>query len=252
MTNPMTASTPGVYLVTGAASGIGRAIARRLYERGNQVVIADVDAAAAGRLCDELSSASAEPAAVPVELDVTSAQSWSQAVSRAGELGQLRGLVNNAGITRDKSMLGMQEEDFDDVLAVHLKGSWLGCRACVPQLREGGGGSIVNISSTGRHGAFGQSNYSPAKAAIVGLTKTVAIEQARYGIRCNAVAPGAIETPMTAPVPEEVKDAWRQTILLGRLGRPSEIAAAVEFLLSDAASFVNATVLDVDGGEPHL
>lgn len=241
----------GVYVVTGGASGIGAAIVRRLAETGRHVFCGDTDVAAAARLCDEIGRAGAG-VATPVELDVVSADSWDDAIAQTRTSGPLRGLVNNAGITRDKSMLGMAEADFDAVVAVHLKGSWLGCRACVPELRSAGGGSIVNISSTGRHGVFGQSNYSPAKAALVGLTKTIAIEQAKYGIRCNAVAPGAIETPMTAGVPESVKDAWRQSILLGRLGQPTEVAAVVEFLLSDVSSFVNATVIDVDGGEPHL
>lgn len=251
MTDGVSTNGAGLYLVTGGGSGIGAAIVARLHASGHRVICADIAGEAAARICDELSGGPVG-GAVPAELDVTSAQSWSDVVDLARDMGQLRGLVNNAGITRDKSMLAMNEPDFDAVFAVHVKGSWLGCRTCIPELRAGGGGSIVNISSTGRHGVFGQSNYSPAKAAIVGLTKTVAIEQARYGIRCNAVAPGAIETPMTARVPQDVRDSWRQSILVGRLGKPSEIAAAVEFLLSDASSFVNATVLDVDGGEPHL
>jgi 3-oxoacyl-[acyl-carrier protein] reductase len=245
-------SADGTYLVTGAASGIGEAITRRLHRSGYRVVCADVDRFAAERVSNELSAGQPEPPVLAVELDVASAASWSAAVAQATAFGALRGLVNNAGITRDKSMLSMPEAAFDDVLRVHVKGSWLGCRACIPELRKTSGASIVNISSSGRHGVFGQSNYSPAKAAIIGLTKTVAIEQARYAIRCNAVAPGAIDTPMTAAVPENVREAWKQATLLGRIGRPDEVAAAVEFLLSDASSYVNASVLEVNGGEAHL
>ncbi len=252
MTQLQTDPHAGVYIVTGGASGIGAATVRRLNAAGRLVVCADIDGAAAGRVADELSASRAEKTVFACELDVTSAESWSAAVSAATQLGVLRGLVNNAGITRDKSMLSMPESWFDDVWRVHVEGSWLGCRACIPELRKTTNASIVNISSSGRHGVFGQSNYSSAKAALVGLTKTVAIEQARYGIRCNAVAPGAIDTPMIASVPEEVRDGWQQANLLGRLGQPDEVAAAVEFLLSDAASYVNASVLEVNGGEAHL
>jgi 3-oxoacyl-[acyl-carrier protein] reductase len=252
VTVPKSAHPVGTYLVTGAASGIGEAITRRLHRSGHRVVCADIDGAAAERVSSELSTGELESSVLAVELDVTSAASWSDAVSRATAFGSLRGLVNNAGITRDKSMLSMPEAAFDDVLGVHVKGSWLGCRACIPELRKASGASIVNVSSSGRHGVFGQSNYSPAKAAIIGLTKTVAIEQARYAIRCNAVAPGAINTPMTAAVPDDVRDGFKQATLLGRIGEPDEVAAAVEFLLSDASSYVNASVLEVNGGEAHL
>lgn len=240
------------YIVTGGASGIGAAIVRRLQHAGHQVVCADVNADAAHSFSAQLGAGSGRPAVRGFALDVTSADSWATLVAATGEWGPLRGLVNNAGITRDKSMLSMPEEHFDQVLDVHVKGSWLGSRACIPELRKTPGASIVNVSSSGRHGVFGQSNYSPAKAAIVGLTKTVAIEQAKYGIRCNAVAPGAIRTPMTAAVPQTVLETWEELTLAGRIGEPDEVAAVVEFLLSDAASYVNATVVEVNGGETHL
>lgn len=242
----------GVYIVTGGASGIGAAIVWRLQRSGFQVVCADVNAQAGEEFSQRLGSGEGRPPVYSFGLDVTSADNWSALVAAASELGPLRGLVNNAGITRDKSMLSMPEEHFDDVLRVHVKGSWLGCRACIPELRKTRGASIVNVSSSGRHGVFGQSNYSPAKAAVIGLTKTVAIEQAKYGIRCNAVAPGAILTPMTAVVPETVLKMWEEVTLAGRIGEPDEVAAVVEFLLSDAASYVNATVIEVNGGETHL
>ncbi len=239
-------------IVTGAGSGIGRAIARRLLADGANVVITDIDESSLPATLADLSDGEAARA-LPLPLDVTDEDAWGGAVE-AGVLrfGRITGLVNNAGITRDATMLKMTPEQFDVVLQTHLRASWLGCRAVIPTLREAGGGAIVNISSSGRHGVFGQTNYSPAKAGIVGLTKSVALEQARYGIRCNAVAPGAIDTPMTQEVPEQVKEAWKDSITLGRLGRPEEIAAAVAFLLSEDASYINAHVLDVNGGETHL
>lgn len=253
MTNqPVSQDRGGVVIVTGGASGIGAAIVRRLQGSGSHVVCADVDVDAGEQFSRQLGSGEGRPPVTSIGLDVTSADGWSAVVAAAAELGPLRGLVNNAGITRDKSMLSMSEDYFDDVLNVHVKGSWLGCRACIPELRKTPGSSIVNVSSSGRHGVFGQSNYSPAKAAIVGLTKTVAIEQAKHGIRCNAVAPGAIMTPMTAVVPENVLKMWEEVTLAGRIGEPDEVAAVVDFLLSDAASYINATVVDVNGGETHL
>lgn len=248
----MTSVTDAAVIVTGAASGIGRAIARRLLADGARVALTDIDAGALPAAIEDLPEDQAERALL-LPLDVTDEAAWEEAVEAVHRrFGGLTGLVNNAGITRDATMLKMTPEQFDAVLQTHLRASWLGCRAVIPRLREAGGGAIVNISSSGRHGVFGQTNYSPAKAGIVGLTKSVALEQARYGIRCNAVAPGAIETRMTEQVPEHVKDAWRESIVMGRLGKPEEIAAGVAFLLSEDASYINAHVLDINGGEPHL
>ncbi|MBY4213359.1 SDR family oxidoreductase [Rhodococcus fascians] len=237
-------------MVTGGASGIGAAIVRRVHREGATVVVADRNASAANELVDELTS-SRIGSAIAVELDVSSSQSWAELAERVADNG-VDALVNNAGITRDRTMMSMSEDDFDAVVGVHVRGAWLGSKNLIPFMRKAGGGSIVNISSSGRHGAFGQTNYSSAKAAVVGLTKSTALEQAKYGIRCNAVAPGAIDTPMLVDVPNEVRQGWLEDIALRRLGNADEIAAAVAFLLSDDASYITATVLDVNGGETHL
>jgi 3-oxoacyl-[acyl-carrier protein] reductase len=121
----------------------------------------------------------------------------------------------------------------------------------VPYLREGGGGTIVNLSSDSRHGAFGQANYAAAKAGIIGLTRTVAIEQARHGVRCNAVAPGTVDTPMLNAVDEQLRASWVDGIPLGRFGEAREVAAVIAFLLSDDASYVSGHTLSVDGGANH-
>lgn len=249
------------YLVTGAARGIGRATAEVLIAHGATVAIADIDRNA-------ITTTGAEIGATPIVLDVASRTSWEKAFDvLEGEFGsQLDGLVNNAGITRDKSLLKMDDAMWAAVLDTHLRGTWLGCQVLQPLLAapttEDGnlctdaygrpaGGAIVNTSSSGRHGAFGQTNYSAAKAGIVGLTKTIALEFARFGIRVNCVAPGPIETDMTAAVPAEVKAKWLEDLALGRLGQPHEIGQATAFLLSPAASYVTAHVLDVNGGETH-
>ena len=242
-----------VVLVTGAGSGIGRAVARRLIAEGTSVVLTDVNESGLAVTLEEVSGEATRDHVLAQHLDVTDDSGWNDAVAAAmAHFGRLTGLVNNAGVTRDATMLRMEPSDFDLVLSTHLRASWLGCRAVIPALRKSGGGAIVNVSSSGRHGSFGQTNYSSAKAGIVGLTKSVALEQARYGIRCNAVAPGAIHTPMTDAVPQRVKDEWASSIALGRMGEPEEIAAAVRFLLSPDSSYVTAQVLDVNGGETHL
>lgn len=249
------------YLVTGAARGIGRATAEVLITHGATVAIADIDQNA-------ITAAATEVGATPIVLDVASRTSWEKALDVIeGEVGShLDGLVNNAGITRDKSLLKMDDAMWATVLDTHLRGAWLGCQILQPLLAapttEDGslrtdaygrpaGGAIVNTSSSGRHGAFGQTNYSAAKAGIVGLTKTVALEFGRFGIRVNCVAPGPIETDMTAAVPAEVKAKWLEDLALGRLGLPHEIGQATAFLLSPAASYITSHVLDVNGGEMH-
>ena len=227
-----------VAIVTGGASGIGAATARRLASEGAHVVVADRDLAGAQAVAADIAGAA-------VEHDVAERGSWEALMATVGGVDIL---VNNAGVTRDRSLLKMSDDEWQTVIDIHLKGMWLGCQHAVPSMRERGGGAIVNLSSEARHGAFGQSNYSAAKAGIVGLTRTVALEHARHGVRCNAVAPGAVDTPMTQAVPQDVKDGWIPNIPLRRFAEPPEIAAAIAFLVSDDASYVTGQCLGVDGG----
>lgn len=232
-------------VVTGAAQGIGLAIARRLTDHGARVVIADLDGERAAEAAAGLTGAAA------VACDVTSESDVQAVAGRAmEELGGLDIWVNNAGVTRDASLKKMTVEDFDLVVGgAHLRGTWLGVRAAQGIMREHGGGSIVNLSSmSGKIGNPGQTNYSAAKAGVIGLTKAAAKEVAHHGIRVNAVQPGLIRTPMTAAMSAEAMAATEATIPMRRAGEPEEVAGAVVFLASDLASYVTGAVLEVGGG----
>jgi 3-oxoacyl-[acyl-carrier protein] reductase len=234
-------------IVTGAAQGIGLAIARTLSSSGAAVVIGDVNADAAERAATLLTSEGR--AATAVATDVTDEGQVQRCVDIAVETyGQLNIYVNNAGLTRDASMQKMTLDQFRLVIDVHLQGTWLGTRAAAGAMREHGG-SIINISSTsGKTGMFGQTNYSAAKAGMIGLTKAAAREVARHGIRVNAIQPGLIRTAMTEALAESI---WQQKISevpLGRAGEPDEIGKVALFLASDLASYVTGTVVEVHGG----
>ncbi|WP_020497535.1 MULTISPECIES: 3-oxoacyl-ACP reductase FabG [Sciscionella] len=232
-------------VVTGAAQGIGFAIAESLYEHGAKVAVADMDGDAAAGAAAALGSA-----ALPLRCDVTDEGSVDAMLSEALEsFGSLDILVNNAGITRDSSLRKMTIQDFAAVIDVHLKGSWLGIRAASNIMRDAGGGSIVNLSSlSGKSGNPGQTNYSAAKAGIVGLTKSAAKELAHKGVRVNAVQPGLIRTPMTAAMSPEVFAEREAAIPMRRAGLPEEVAGAVLFLASDLSSYMTGAVLEVGGG----
>ncbi|MFJ2031973.1 3-oxoacyl-ACP reductase FabG [Streptosporangium sp. NPDC087985] len=241
-------------IVTGAARGIGAAVAKRLSEDGFAVAILDLNEATCKPVVDEIEAAGGKALAVGV--DVADEQAVQAAVARvAKELGAPTVLVNNAGIIRDNLLFKMTADDWDMVMGVHLRGSFLMSRATQKYMTEARWGRIVNLSSTSALGNRGQANYAAAKAGLQGFTKTLAIELGRFGVTVNAVAPGFIETEMTAATAsrvgmpfEDFKAAAATEIPVGRVGRPADIAATVSFFVREEASFVSGQVIYVAGG----
>ncbi len=236
-----------VALVTGAGSGIGEATALRFAKEGAAVACVDTNEgnvnAVAGRIRDEGGRA------IAITADVSKKDQVDAFVARTiQELGGLDAVVNNAGITRDKSIRKMTEADWDLVLGVNLKGTFLVCQAALLHMLEKGRGAITNTASIAVEGNFGQSNYSASKAGIVGLTRTLALECAKTGVRVNCVAPGATDTRMFSGVPDEIKAQIVARIPMRRMASSAEIAAVHAFLCSDEASYVTGQLLFVDGG----
>ena len=234
-------------LVTGASRGIGRAIALRLAEDGaNVAVIYAGSADKAEAVVNEITALGVNAKAYRCNVaDSAAVNETVKAVTN--DLGKIDILVNNAGITRDGLMLRMKDEDFDAVLDTNLKGAFNMIRACYSGFIRKKSGRIINISSvSGIMGDAGQANYSASKAGVIGLTKSVARELASRGITCNAVAPGFIQTDMTENLGDN--NPLLNSIPLGRMGKPEDIAAAVAFLASDSAAYITGEVLKVDGG----
>lgn len=236
-------------LVTGASRGIGRAIALQLAEDGFDIaVIFAGNESAAQETCTLIEQKGRK--AVPVRCDVSDPQQCEDAVKAVlDNFGGIDVLVNNAGITRDALVLSMKEEDFEKVIDTNLNSAFYMIKNTYHQFMKRRSGRIINISSiSGLMGNAGQANYAAAKAGLVGLTKSVAKELAGRGITCNAVAPGFIETDMTAVLSEKVKAAAEAQIPMKKMGKPEDVAAAVAFLASDAARYITGQVLSVDGG----
>ena len=234
-------------VITGAAQGIGFAIAEMFVSEGSRVVIGDRDGAAAADAAVQLGGSQI---AIGERCDVTEAADIDRLLAAAGEhFSPVDVMVNNAGVLRDATMRTMTEEQFDTVIAVHLKGTWNGTRKAAAIMRERKRGAIINMSSiAGKVGNPGQTNYAAAKAGIVGLTKAAAKEMARHGVRVNAIQPGLIRTAMTAALPTHIWDDKVAVIPMGRAGEVSEIASVALFLASDMSSFMTGGVLEVDGG----
>ena len=232
-----------VAIVTGASRGIGEAIARRLHADGYGVVLADLDLEGAERIARELGDG-----AEAFEHDVRELASWEQLLAAGGE--HVYALVNNAARTEFRSFWEIDVDEWDDVLATNLRGTYLGCRFVGAALRERGAGRIVNLASVSGQTGVGRVgvHYAASKAAIVALTRRAATELAPHGVTVNAVAPASIDGPNLRAIGTERIEAMTTTIPVGRVGRPEEVAALVSFLLSEDAGYITGATLDVNGG----
>ena len=243
-----------VAVVTGAARGIGAAIARRLAADGMAVSVVDLDEQGSARTAKEIIEDGGR--AIPLGADVADEKAAGTAVQQTvAELGPVTVLINSAGIIRDNLIFKMSASDWDSVMDVHLRGAFLMSRAAQTHMTQAKWGRIVNISSTSALGNRGQANYAAAKAGLIGFTKTLALELGKFGVTANAIAPGFIETDMTQATAtrqgidyDDWKIAVARDIPIGRIGQPEDIAAVASFLCREEAGYVSGQVIFVNGG----
>ncbi len=240
--------TGKVALITGAAQGIGKSIALTLARKGADIAVSDVNLEKAEEAAKEIEGLGRK--AIAIKGNVASvAEAEKMVEETVARLGKVDILVNNAGVTRDGLMLRMKEEDWDLVIDINLKGVFNCTKAAVKHMAKQRSGRIVNIASiVGEMGNAGQANYSASKGGVIALTKTVAREFASRNVNVNAVAPGFIETAMTAALPDAAREALTKQIPLDRLGSPDDVANAVLFLVSDASNYITGQVVNVNGG----
>jgi 3-oxoacyl-(acyl-carrier-protein) reductase len=239
--------TDKIAIITGSGRGLGAATALRMAQEGAHVVVNDISAEAANETAAAIEKLGRR--ALVSTHDVSDTKAANALVDEAKKaFGRVDILVNNAGITRDSMLHKLTEEKWDEVIRVNLKGPFNMGQACAKLMMENKYGKIVNLASIAWLGNIGQTNYSASKAGVVGLTRTWALELARYQINVNAIAPGLIDTQMTQAIPAEVKDKFIGKIPMRRIGKPEDIAAIVCFLASDESNYVTGQCIQVDGG----